>query len=57
MHIEAKGASDRLLATADARWGEFIARQIHSASFEAIVPVANNDDVSKIVVRFSHDQP
>lgn len=57
VHIEAIDAAGQSVATTDAPWGEFIARQIHSAYFGARLPSAKSEAVSRIIIGLRHDQP
>ena len=52
IHFDAKGRDGTNLASADAPWGEFNPRQIHSAWFKAVLPVPPAANVSGIEVRF-----
>ena len=53
IHLRALGLNGGTLAAADTSWGEFIARQLHSASFKALLPVPRGAVVSTIEIRFS----
>jgi hypothetical protein len=51
--LEAKSARGLSLASTRAGWGEFNPRQLHSAWFRAVLPVAPGTNVSTIEIRFN----
>ena len=53
IHIEAKGPNGATLASTNAHWGDFNPRQLHSAWFKTVLPVAREDRVSMIDIQFS----
>lgn len=53
IHLKAISVSGATVAATDAVWGEFIARQLHSASFKALLPVASTTSVAVIDIEFN----
>ena len=53
IHLKAIGENGATLATADVPWGEFIARQLHSASFKALLPLATPGTGAVVDIEFS----
>jgi hypothetical protein len=51
--FEAKTANGLSVASTHARWGEFNPRQLHSAWFKAVLPLARETHVSAIEIRFN----
>jgi hypothetical protein len=52
VHLEAKDSGGLIVATKEVPWGEFIARQLHSASFKALLPLRQGVAISTIELRF-----
>lgn len=52
MHFEAKNSAGVTVAAADTKWDEFIARQLHSAYFKALLPVPITTSVSAVEIHF-----
>jgi hypothetical protein len=52
LHLEAKDWSGQTVASTDSNWGDFIARQLHSASFKALLPTQQGTSVSRVDVEF-----
>jgi hypothetical protein len=53
IHFEAIDPSGAIIATSNAPWGEFNARQLHSAWFKAELPMTRERAVSRIDMEFS----
>lgn len=56
IRIRAIGATGATLSETDARWSEFIARQLHSAYFKARLPLPKRALVSRIEIQFETPQ-
>lgn len=52
IHFEAKGPDGVSLASANAPWGEFNPRQLHSAWFKAILPTRTDARISRVEIEF-----
>jgi hypothetical protein len=57
IHFEAMDPSGAVLANSNAPWGDFNARQLHSAWFKAELPISRERAVSRIDVEFSTEGP
>lgn len=51
IHVDATGATGVVIASADVPWGDFNPRQLHSAWFRALLPVAPGQSVSAIEIK------
>lgn len=52
IRFDAKGANGANLASTTARWGDFNPRQLHSAWFDAVLPLPTENRVSVIDIQF-----
>ena len=52
IHLEAKDRRGQTLAATDAVWGDFIARQLHAASFKSLLVVPRDAAVDRIEIQF-----
>jgi hypothetical protein len=57
LHVEAKGLAGDTIAATDTKWGDFIARQLHSASFKTLLAIPKGAVVSRIVIEFDTPVP
>ena len=53
IHFEAGNSGGVAVATAESPIGDFIARQLHSASFKVVLPVPRTIEVSRIEIEFT----
>ena len=52
IRFDAKGPDGVSLASTNARWGDFNSRQLHSAWFNAVLPLPTENRVSVIDIQF-----
>jgi hypothetical protein len=50
--LEAKNLNGGSLASTNTRWGDFNPRQVHSAWFKAVLPLAPAASVSAVAIQF-----
>lgn len=51
IHVDATDAKGIVLASADVPWGDFNPRQLHSAWFDAVLPVRLGESVTAIDIK------
>ena len=57
IHLEAKDRRGQTLAATNAVWGDFIARQLHAASFKALLAVPRSAAVDRVEIEFKTKAP